>query len=319
MVADDIALFDVTKTFQGAWFRKKTAVRELTLTVPRGEVVGLLGPNGSGKSTTLKMIVGFLKPTSGNVLLFGEDADKPQARRRLGYLPENPRFQRFMTGRAQLHYLGALHGLSAMERARRADELFALIDLRDAADERVGGYSKGMTQRLAIAQALLAKPDLLILDEPMSGLDPIGRLEVRGLIARIHRESPRTTIFFSSHVLSDVESLCSYVVLLRGGALLRACPMQELLGQEASEYEVQITRKEGAPLPASLARWSPRETARGTMLVANDAPGLAAVLGAVTESGETILNVQSRRRTLEDALFRDRGASQESSNARGVA
>lgn len=308
-MADDIALLDVTKTFTGAWFRTKTAVRDLTLTVPGGEVVGLLGPNGSGKSTTLKMIVGFLKPSRGNVLLFGEPAERPSARRRLGYLPENPRFQRFMTGRAQLHYLGALHGLGAADRARRADELFTLVDLRDAADERVSGYSKGMTQRLAIAQALLAEPDLLILDEPMSGLDPVGRLEVRSLIARIHRETPRTTIFFSSHVLSDVESLCSYVVLLRGGALLRSCPMSELLGEQPSEYEVQIERKGTAPLPAELARWSPRETARGTLLVAPNADGLAAILGAVGKTGDTILNVQSRRRSLEDTLFRDRGVA----------
>jgi ABC-2 type transport system ATP-binding protein len=305
---DDIALLDVSKTFVGAWFRKKTAVRDLTLTVPRGEVVGLLGPNGSGKSTTLKMVVGFLKPTSGHVLLFGEPAEKPSSRRRLGYLPENPRFQRFMTGRAQLLYLGGLHGLSAAERARRADELFTLVDLRDAADERVGGYSKGMTQRLAIAQALLARPDLLILDEPMSGLDPIGRLEVRSLIARIHRESPRTTIFFSSHVLSDVESLCSHVVLLRGGTLLKSCSMRELLGEQPSEYEVQIERKEG-PLPAELECWTPRSTVRGTILVAPDARGLETILSTLAKTGDTILNVQSRRRTLEDTLFRDRGAA----------
>jgi len=308
-MADDIALLDVTKTFRGTWFREKTAVRNLTLTVPGGEVVGLLGPNGSGKSTTLKMVVGFLKPTAGNVLLFGEPADRPSARQRLGYLPENPRFQRFMTGRAQLHYLGALHGLSAAERARRADELMTLVDLRDAADERVGGYSKGMTQRLAVAQALAAKPDLLILDEPMSGLDPIGRLEVRGLIARIHRETPRTTIFFSSHVLSDVESLCSYVVLLRGGALLRSCSMSELLGEQPSEYEVQINRQHDTNFPADLAQWSPRPSARGTLLVASDAPGLTQLLAAVGKTGDAILNVQSRRRTLEDTLFRDRGAA----------
>ena len=175
---EDITLTDVTKIFRLGVFKTKVGVKGLTLNVPRGKVIGLLGPNGSGKSTTIKMILGFLRPTSGEILVCGHPADQKVARSFLGYLPENPRFQKFLTAKDVLDYYGGLLRLKGLQLEKRVEYLLELVNLKHAALERVQGFSKGMTQRLAIAQSLLHQPRILIFDEPMSGLDPIGRLEI---------------------------------------------------------------------------------------------------------------------------------------------
>lgn len=166
-----IVLTDVTKTFKTGLFKTKLAVDHLNLDIPSGEVVGLLGPNGSGKSTTIKMILGFLRPSSGEILICGHSAENKSARRFLGYLPENPRFQKFLTGNEILKYYGNLLGLQGIDSEKKMTFLMELVNLKHACKERVQGYSKGMTQRLAIAQSLLNNPPILIFDEPMSGLD----------------------------------------------------------------------------------------------------------------------------------------------------
>lgn len=298
-----IVLSGVTKTFTVGFLKKKTAVDDLSFEVPGGQIVGLLGPNGSGKSTSIKMILGFLSPDEGEVFVCGKPATDQTARNQVGYLPENPRFQRFMQGREILKYYGGLQGLRGAALSSRIDELLQLVNLSFAADERVRGYSKGMTQRLAIAQALLGSPSVLIFDEPMSGLDPLGRREIRQLIAQIHERYPSTTIFFSTHILSDVEQLCSSVILLKKGKLTRHCNIEELLTGDSERFEIIVR---GLP-PNLKAEWgrahSWKETPAGLHLSLEGTPELLAYLTRLREHGATVVGLSSQRRSLEEALF----------------
>lgn len=300
----DITLTDVTKTFPLGVWKKKTAVDSVTFMVPRGEIVGLLGPNGSGKSTILKMVLGFLRPTRGEILICGTEPSDKRSRRLVGYLPENPRFPRFLTGREALSYYGRLLGLTGAELNRRIDEVLGLVGLRAGA-ERTQGYSKGMTQRLALAQAILARPRVLILDEPMSGLDPIGRIEIRALIGRVHAEMQGTTIFFSTHILTDVERLCSSVLVLRQGKLQRHCSLEELLHIDAEHFDVYCRDLQGAALE-SARRWGPVEKSpAGETLTVAGVETLVSALKDLKGAGARVLGVFSRRKSLEDALFRE--------------
>jgi len=282
----DILIKDVSKFFNTGFGRKKTGVIDLSLEVPKGQVVGLLGPNGSGKSTTLKMILGFLKPSKGQIWVCGQEVPSRASRSVIGYLPENPRFPKFMTGQNLLRFYGQLLGLSGPSLLKRIDFLFNLVGLSHARLEKVQGYSKGMTQRLAIAQALLNEPRLLIFDEPMSGLDPIGRRDIRQLIAKIHDELSEATIFFSSHILEDVEQLCSMVALLKKGKLEKFCSIDELLSPQNQKFEL-LVRSEKTPR------------------VLNSTQDLVKCLHDIEDQGKIVASLNSHRLSLEKALFTD--------------
>lgn len=305
--AEEIALYDLTKVFRLSLRKVKVAVNNITFAVPRGEIVGLLGPNGSGKSTTLKMILGFLKPTSGQILVCGESAESRSARRHIGYLPENPRFQRFLPAKAILKYLGGLLGMSGAALDARSDELLDLVGLRHAAHERVQGFSKGMTQRLAIAQALLNQPKILIFDEPMSGLDPLGRMEIRKLIATVHGEMKHVTIFFSSHILADVEALCSYVILLKNGELKTAAPIDEILfrGKEGRRFEVTTSAPSAIAADSFWAAHPLREFRGGWHITFAGSDDLTEGLDRLKEMGATVWSVTTLSTSLEKALFEE--------------
>lgn len=302
---EHITLTNVTKVFTLGLLKKKTAVDDLTLSVPRGKVIGLLGPNGSGKSTSIKMMMGFLKPTAGEILVCGHSTNDRNARKFIGYLPENPRFQKFLKGRELLHYYGSLYQLSGQELQKRAQHYLELVGLKHAADERVQGYSKGMVQRLALAQALINQPSLLIFDEPMSGLDPLGRMEIRKLIAQIHEEMPQSTIFFSSHILEDVEQLCSMVALLRRGKLKTYCTIEELVLKEEQRFDVTVRGLSEKDEKAFQAAYDIRKTAIGTSVTISGSDNLIQALEQLKKLGATITGVQSQKRKLEQALFRD--------------
>lgn len=305
--SEEIALFDLTKVFRLSLRKTKIGVKNISFAVPQGEIVGLLGPNGSGKSTTLKMILGFLKPTSGQIFICGEDAESRSARRHIGYLPENPRFQRFLSAKEILRYLGGLLGMSGAALEARADELLELVGLKHAAKERVQGFSKGMTQRLAIAQSLLNRPRLLIFDEPMSGLDPLGRMEIRKLISTVHGELKNVTIFFSSHILADVEALCSYVILLKNGELRKAAPIDDLLfqGAEARRFEV-ITSAPPKIVDDPFWAGHALRAFRGGWHVAFDGSSdLTEGLDRLREMGATVWSVTTQSTSLERALFEE--------------
>lgn len=295
-----ISVNGVTKCFRLDLWKKRTAVDNLSLTIPQGSVVGLLGPNGSGKSTTLKMIMGFLNPTRGEIRVGGFPSTDRRARHAIGYLPENPRFQRFMTARQILVYYGKLLGLGGSELNLRAQSLLERVGLLHAAEQRVQGFSKGMVQRLAIAQALLNNPTLLVFDEPMSGLDPLGRIEIRTLIAEIHREFPSTTILFSTHVIADVEELCDSVALLKNGRLDTQCGVGELLARESERFNVVV-----AELPPDLIdEWkvgAPK--GRGVTLEIEGVARLVEKLSVLKKRDVVVLNITSHRKKLEQALF----------------
>jgi ABC-2 type transport system ATP-binding protein len=194
-----------------------SALKKLTLDVQPGEVFGFLGPNGAGKTTTMNVLLGFVPPTSGAASLFGIDVRQPIARQRIGYLPELTYYYKFLTAEELLHFYAKIFGLPRGEADRRIDTLLKLVELEHARKRPIKSYSKGMQQRVGLAQALINNPDLLILDEPTSGLDPLGRMKVREIIQRLKNEGK--TVFFSSHELGEVETVCDRVAIIHQGEL----------------------------------------------------------------------------------------------------
>lgn len=224
-----VSLSRVGKTFRDFWLRPTIkAVDGLDLSVARGEVFGLLGPNGSGKSTTIKMILGLIRPDSGAVRLFGQPPDSTSARRRLGYLPELSYLHPFMTARETLRYYAGLCGLDGRTAKERIGELLEMTRLADAADRPVGGYSKGMARRVALASALIGRPELLILDEPTSGLDPVSTDEVKTLVRTLAKGG--MTILMTSHLLADAEDVCARFMILNHGRAVASGKVAEMKG-----------------------------------------------------------------------------------------
>ncbi|MBN1420956.1 MAG: ABC transporter ATP-binding protein [Planctomycetes bacterium] len=220
----------LTKIFKDFWGRPRViAVDDLSLAVRRGEVVGLLGPNGSGKSTTIELLLGLLDPTRGIASVLGHHPRDVRVKHRIGYLPEESPFYRYLTGRETLDFFGRIFGLAPRERRRRVDRLIDLVGLGEAARRRVGEYSKGMGRRIGMAQALINDPDLVILDEPTAGLDPIGAREVKDLIRELRRRGK--TVLLSSHLLADVEDVCDRIAILYGGRLRAEGAVADLLGR----------------------------------------------------------------------------------------
>jgi ABC-2 type transport system ATP-binding protein len=302
---DAISLTGVSKIFRTGIFKKKVGVKDLTFSVAPGEVVGLLGANGSGKSTTIKMILGFLKPTEGNILVCGHGANERIARKFIGYLPENPRFQKFLTAGQLMQYFGQLSGLGKKKAQEESDRLLELVHLKHVAKERIQGFSKGMTQRLAIAQSLLNNPQLLIFDEPMSGLDPVGRKEVRQLISRVHAEFPKATLFFSTHILADVEQLCSSAILLRASRLTQQSRLDDLLVSASLRYELQVKGLPSQVKSKYLAKPGARPSEAGILFNIDGTSELIGCLSEIDKSGGHIISIDTHRKSLEEALFKD--------------
>ncbi|HEY8664729.1 MAG TPA: ABC transporter ATP-binding protein [Propionibacteriaceae bacterium] len=254
-----------------------TAVDQLTMSVPQGSVFGFLGPNGAGKTTTVRMVLGFARPTSGSVSVLGHDVgsssdtDLARLRRRIGFLPDVPGFYPWMSARDVLRFAASLVGVKGTTLTKRTESLLELAGLSDVR-QRVGGYSRGMKQRLGIAQALIGAPDLLVLDEPTSALDPIGRKAVLDMVAALRG---RTSVFFSTHILSDVERVCDEVAILDKGRLVTQGSVEELKTQYggSSRYALDVT-SETARLRATLVTepWVGRivDTASGVELTVND-------------------------------------------------
>ena len=218
----------VSKVFRDFWRRPKvTAVQDLTFTVQRGEVFGLLGPNGSGKSTTIKMLLGLLHPTSGQLRVMGHSPREVRAKARVGYLPEDSYLYPYLTSEETLDFYGRLFDLRRAERRARIDQLLDMIGLQHARHRTVGEFSKGMARRIGLAQALINDPDVVILDEPTSGLDPLGCRQIKDLILTLARRGK--TVLLTSHLLADVEDVCDRIAILYNGRLQAAGPVRELL------------------------------------------------------------------------------------------
>ncbi|HXB61067.1 MAG TPA: ABC transporter ATP-binding protein [Candidatus Acidoferrales bacterium] len=210
----------------------KVALNRLDLEVSTGEVFGFLGPNGAGKTTTMNVLLGFVQPTSGSASLFGIDVRQPIARQRIGYLPEMTYYYKFLTAEELLRFYAKIFGLPRAEADKRIDETLKLVELDSARKRLIKTYSKGMQQRVGLAQALINNPDLLILDEPTSGLDPLGRMKVRDIIQRLKNEGK--TVFFSSHEMGEVETVCDRVAIVSNGDLKAVGSVQEIMGKHAT-------------------------------------------------------------------------------------
>ena len=226
-----VAVTGLTKVFAVPFRRQSiVAVRDLDLRVEPGEVYGLLGPNGSGKSTTLKIVLGLVSPTRGQTEIFGRDSRLVESREAVGFLPENPYFYKFLTGTETLRFFGQLCGLSGVSLKKRVDEMLELVGLTDARDRRLRGYSKGMLQRIGLAQALINEPKLVVLDEPTAGVDPAGSHQIRDLVVGLRRRG--ITVLLSSHLLAQVQEVCDRVGILANGALVREGRLEELIAVE---------------------------------------------------------------------------------------
>jgi len=218
----------------------KVAVKNLTLSVNAGEVFGFLGPNGAGKTTTMNVMLGFNNATSGDILLFGTSVSQPIARQRIGFLPEMTYYYKFLTAEELLHFYARLFRIPKAEAERRIDVALKLVELDHARKRLIKTYSKGMQQRVGLAQALINNPDLLILDEPTSGLDPLGRMKVRQIIQRLKDEGK--TVFFSSHEMGEVETICDRVAILHEGELRAEGRVKDLVAQHQCNLEQVFLR-----------------------------------------------------------------------------
>ncbi|MGA2990613.1 MAG: ABC transporter ATP-binding protein [Candidatus Korobacteraceae bacterium] len=233
-----IETFELEKSYQvGLWRkRERQALRPLTLAVEAGEIFGYLGPNGAGKTTTLKLLMGLIYPTAGSATILGRPLDDRAMKAQIGFLPEQPYFYDYLSARELLHYLATVSAVPAKERARRVDQVLERVGLQEHANVQLRKFSKGMLQRVGIAQAIVHDPKLIFLDEPMSGLDPIGRREVRDLIQSLKDEGK--TVFFSTHILSDAETLCDRVAVLNNGQLRGIGVVADLAREISGKIEV---------------------------------------------------------------------------------
>ena len=227
-----VAVHGLTKIFPVPFHptRRVVAVKELSLRIESGEVYGLLGPNGSGKSTTLKIILGLVSPTRGRTEIFGRDSRLVESREAVGFLPENPYFYKYLSGAETLRFFGRLCGMTGATLRSRVDELLDLVGLNKARDRRLGTYSKGMLQRIGLAQALIHDPRLVVLDEPTAGVDPAGSREIRDLIMDLKRRG--ITVLLSSHLLAQAQEICDRIGILADGVLVREGRLEELIAIE---------------------------------------------------------------------------------------
>jgi ABC-2 type transport system ATP-binding protein len=287
------------------------ALDRLDLAVPRGSIFGLLGPNGAGKTTTIRILAGLARPTAGSASVAGVPVGlgQPELRRRLGYLDQDPRFYSWMKGRELLELVGRLHGLGGAELRTRVAGMLERTGLADAAERRIGGYSGGMRQRLGIAQALVHAPELLILDEPVSSLDPEGRRDLLELVAGLRGEA---TVVFSTHLLADVERICDRVAILDRGRRVTEGPLEELLAAHARPiYNLDPAPRQDAAVAALVARvraapWTTDVMATPVgirVTVADPDAAAGAILPLVVACGVVLESFERARPTLEDVFL----------------
>jgi ABC-2 type transport system ATP-binding protein len=296
----------LTKDYPVGFWRPRPyrALDSLSLEIREGEIFGFLGPNGAGKTTTLKLLMQLVFPTSGSAEILGRPVGDIAVRRRIGYLPENPYFYDYLTAEELLSYFASLFGFSGVDRARRVSRLLDAVGIGGERRLQLRKFSKGMVQRVGIAQALINDPEVIFLDEPMSGLDPLGRREVRELMLRLRGEG-RTT-FFSSHILSDAETLCTRVAIIAGGRL-RACgSVADMLEFNLRGWELVVSNVPGSAKAALAERFKQvTEISEGRyalLLDADERPERA--LPELTALGGTIVSLLPLRETLEEAFVR---------------
>ena len=301
-----IEIKSLTKDFSTGFWRKRPvrALSDLTLDVGRGEVFGFLGPNGAGKTTTLKLLMNLLRPTSGSARILGEPVDSVSMRRKIGYLPENPYFYDYLTPEELLTYVGRIFGMSQPELGRKVRGLLERVGLADARRLQLRKFSKGMVQRIGIAQAIINDPEVCFLDEPMSGLDPLGRREVREVIRSLKERG--VTVFFSSHILPDVEALCDRVAILNLGRLRAVGALHDILQVKIEAHEIILARvrpdvaESLRTLGDGLAPIGDRVHVR-----AGTSKQVQSILARAAAEGAELISVSPVRPSLEDYFFHE--------------
>ncbi|MEZ5283337.1 MAG: ABC transporter ATP-binding protein [Vicinamibacterales bacterium] len=303
---------ELSKDFLVGFWRPRPyrALDRLTLSVDEGEVFGFLGPNGAGKSTTLKLLMQLLYPTSGAARILGRPVGDFATRARIGYLPENPYFYDYLTAEELLSYFGRLFGLRGADVTRRVSAVLDDVGLGAERRLRLRQYSKGMVQRVGLAQALLNEPEVVFLDEPMSGLDPLGRRHVRQVMLQLRDRG--CTIFFSSHILSDAESLCSRVGILAQGRLIASGRLSEILAFELKGWELVVDHVSGEQRAALDARARAVTTLAHGRLSVELPPDIAPdqVMRELGEGGAQVVSLNPVRETLEDYFVQSVGAAE---------
>lgn len=306
-----VEITELTKDYEvGFWRKRKVrALDGLSLQVHQGEIFGFLGANGAGKTTTLKLLMRLIFPTSGNARILGHDIADLKMHSQIGYLPENPYFYDYLTAREFLNYCGQLFGSAPQARKERSAELLTRVRLDQKSwDVQLRKFSKGMLQRVGLAQALVNDPAIVFLDEPMSGLDPVGRREVRDLIAGLRNEGK--TVFMNSHILSDIEVLCDRVAILKHGKLAHVGNLDELRRSAGDQNGVEITATgtDAETLSLHLAdanQFEVRSTATGLRIEVSDEQDVDAVIPALRRAGGKLVSVQPVRQSLEELFLDD--------------
>ena len=285
--------------------RKRVALEGLNLDVEEGEIFGILGPNGAGKTTTIKILMGLIFPTRGEATIMSRPLGDRAVKAKIGFLPENPYFYDYLRGWEFLDYYGQLYGMEAHRRRKRIPELLDLVGLQSAANVPLKGYSKGMLQRIGLAQALLNDPRIVFLDEPQSGLDPFGRKEVRDIILRLKQQGK--TVFFSSHILADAELICDRVAILNKGRLLRCGPLHEMLSAQIKEYEVEVAELSAGLMDEYRPQSERVVASRGETLFVfqTEEPARRMVQALMNGQGGRLVSYNPRRETLEEYFIRE--------------
>ncbi len=283
----------------GFGMRRVQALIDLNLQVEKGEIFGFLGPNGAGKTTTIKILIGLTKPTQGFATLFGKPPRNHQIKRRVGFLPESPYFYEYLTAREFLTLAGQLSGLNRNEIGDRVRQVLRMVRMEDAAGHQMKGFSRGMLQRIGIAQALIGDPELVILDEPMGGLDPIGRKEFRDIIVSLRDQGK--TVFFSTHILADVEMICDRVGIIVAGRMVKVGRLSEIIGAEVESIDVTLKGVEGR-FRKAFERIAQRFLVSDGMLMltVRNEEEVEKVLAIAREADARVLAIVPRTRTLED-------------------
>ncbi len=294
----------------GFWRKRKVrALEDLSLSIESGEIFGLLGANGAGKTTTLKLLMRLIYPTEGNARILGHDISDVAMHHRIGYLPENPYFYDYLTAREFLEYCGELFGQTRGDRGRRTESLLARVRLDEKSwNTQLRKFSKGMLQRVGLAQALINDPEVVFLDEPMSGLDPVGRREVRDLIAALRQEGK--TVFMCSHILSDIEVLCDRVAILKRGRLAHIGYLDELRRRAGDSNLVELVASgaNAETLSRHLQdgeRFMVSSTPSGLRIQLSDEGEVDSVIGALRKAGGKLVSIQPVRQSLEELFLDD--------------
>jgi ABC-2 type transport system ATP-binding protein len=289
----------LSKTYlKGLRQRKVPALNNLNLTVADGEIFGFLGPNGAGKSTTIRILCDLIRPTSGRATILEKDVRRPESRRQVGYLPENPNYYAFLTGWELLGFLGTIHGMEQSLIQEHAKKLFEMLELADAGSRPLRTYSKGMMQRLGIAAALIHDPRILIFDEPMSGLDPPGRKLVADLMLAMRDRGK--AVFFSTHILHDVEMICDRIGIITRGKLRFIGTLRDMISESFSAYEISLRRVSPELIEALTQKGHNPRSFEDKVKVDIPKGDLVTFLASFMQEGMELISIEPKRFSLED-------------------